>query len=48
MDIWDLKPGQATGGPFKQISTSVDGIAISEHMPMTAKTDASSLQLFVR
>ena len=37
MDIWDLKPGQATGGPFKQISTSVDGIAISEHMPMTAK-----------
>ena len=37
MDIWDLKPGQATGGPFQQISTSVDGIAISEHMPMTAK-----------
>ena len=37
MDIWDLKPGQATGGPFKQIATSVDGIAISEHMPMTAK-----------
>ena len=37
MDIWDLKPGQATGGPFKQISTSVDGIAISEHMPMTAR-----------
>ena len=29
MDIWDLKPGQATGGPFKQISTSADGIAIS-------------------
>ncbi|MBT3210616.1 MAG: DUF1501 domain-containing protein [Planctomycetaceae bacterium] len=37
MDIWDLKPGQATGGPFKQISTSADGIAISEHMPMTAR-----------
>ena len=37
MDIWDLKPGQATGGPFQQIATSADGIAISEHMPMTAK-----------
>jgi uncharacterized protein (DUF1501 family) len=37
MDIWDLKPGQATGGPFKQISTSADGIAISEHMPLTAQ-----------
>ena len=37
MDIWDLKPGQATGGPFKPISTSADGIAISEHMPLTAQ-----------
>ena len=37
MDIWDLKPGAATGGPFKQISTSADGIAICEHMPEMAK-----------
>jgi uncharacterized protein (DUF1501 family) len=37
MDIWDLKPGSATGGPFKQISTSADGIAICEHMPSMAK-----------
>jgi uncharacterized protein (DUF1501 family) len=37
MDIWDLKPGAATGGPFRQISTSADGVAISEHMPMMAK-----------
>jgi uncharacterized protein (DUF1501 family) len=37
MDIWDLKPGAPTGGPFKQISTSADGIAICEHMPMMAK-----------
>jgi hypothetical protein len=36
MDIWDLKPGAATGGPFKQISTSADGIAICEHMPLMA------------
>jgi hypothetical protein len=37
MDIWDLKPGAATGGPFKQIATSADGVAISEHMPLMAK-----------
>lgn len=37
MDIWDLKPGAATGGPFKQISTSADGVAISEHMPLMAQ-----------
>ena len=37
LDIWDLKPGTATGGPFKQISTSADGVAISEHMPRMAQ-----------
>jgi len=37
MDIWDLKPGAPTGGQFKQISTSADGIAICEHMPLMAK-----------
>lgn len=37
MDIWDLKPGAATGGPFKPISTSADGIQICEHMPQMAK-----------
>jgi hypothetical protein len=36
MDIWDLKPGASTGGPFQPISTSGD-VQISEHMPMTAK-----------
>src|SRR3954469_6084046 len=36
IDIWDLKPGAPTGGPFKQISTAGD-VQISEHMPMTAK-----------
>jgi len=36
IDIWDLKPGAATGGPFKQISTAGD-VQICEHMPMTAK-----------
>jgi uncharacterized protein (DUF1501 family) len=37
MDIWDLKPGAATGGPFKQIATTADGVAICEHMPLMAK-----------
>ena len=37
MDIWDLKPGAPTGGEFKQTSTSADGVAISEHMPLMAK-----------
>src|SRR6476646_6023263 len=35
MDIWDLKPGTATGGQFKPISTKGD-MQISEHMPLTA------------
>jgi uncharacterized protein (DUF1501 family) len=37
IDIWDLKPGAPTAGDFKPISTSVDGLEISEHMPMMAK-----------
>ena len=36
MDIWDLKPGAPTGGPFRPIATTGD-LEISEHMPMTAK-----------
>ena len=36
MDIWDLKPGANTGGPFKPISTNGD-VQICEHMPMMAQ-----------
>lgn len=36
MDIWDLKPGATTGGPFRPIRTSGD-VEICEHMPETAK-----------
>ncbi len=36
MDIWDLKPGAPTGGPFRPIRTAGD-VEISEHMPMTAQ-----------
>lgn len=37
IDLWDLKPGSPTGGPFKPINTSADGIQICEHLPMIAK-----------
>ena len=36
IDIWDLKPGAPTGGPFRPISTTGD-LQISEHMPLTAQ-----------
>ncbi len=37
MDLWDLKPGQPTGGEFKPIKTSASGVEISEVLPQTAK-----------
>jgi hypothetical protein len=37
IDMWDLKPGQANGGPYKEIATSVPGIKISEHLPKLAQ-----------
>src|SRR5918999_1584342 len=36
MDIWDVKPGTNTGGPFRTIRTSGDA-EIAEHMPLLAK-----------
>jgi hypothetical protein len=36
IDIWDLKPGRPTGGPFREINTRAQGVKISEHMPRTA------------
>src|SRR5262245_17332996 len=36
MDTFDLKPGHANGGQFKDIPTSVSGIRISEHLPKLA------------
>jgi uncharacterized protein (DUF1501 family) len=35
-DTFDLKPGHANGGPYKEIATSVPGIRISEHLPKLA------------
>jgi uncharacterized protein (DUF1501 family) len=37
IDMWDLKPGQPTGGPFKPIATSADGVQICEHLPLMAQ-----------
>ncbi|MHC2069109.1 DUF1501 domain-containing protein [Bremerella sp. T1] len=36
MDLWDLKPGTNTGGPFRPISTKGD-VQISEHLPKVAQ-----------
>ncbi len=36
MDLWDLKPGAATGGEFKPIQTAADGVEISEVLPTVA------------
>jgi hypothetical protein len=37
IDLWDLKPGHANGGSFKEIATAVPGVKISEHLPKLAK-----------
>src|SRR5215210_6123202 len=37
IDLWDLKPGHANGGPFKEIQTSAPGLKIGEHLPGVAK-----------
>src|SRR5262245_26451359 len=37
MDTFDLKPGHANGGLFKEIPTAVPGIKFSEHLPKLAK-----------
>jgi Protein of unknown function (DUF1501) len=36
IDLWDLKPGHANGGPYKEIDTAVAGIKIGEHLPKMA------------
>jgi uncharacterized protein (DUF1501 family) len=37
IDLWDLKSGTPTGGPFKPINTNADGVQICEHLPLIAK-----------
>src|SRR5215204_3777826 len=37
MDTFDLKPGHANGGPFKEIQTSAPGLKVCEHLPRVAR-----------
>jgi hypothetical protein len=37
IDLWDLKPEASTGGEFKPIKTSADGVQTSEILPSVAK-----------
>jgi hypothetical protein len=36
IDMWDLKPGHANGGPYRQINTTAPGLRIGEHLPRIA------------
>ncbi|MBV9125829.1 MAG: DUF1501 domain-containing protein, partial [Planctomycetes bacterium] len=36
IDIWDLKPGQPTGGESRPMKTAVSGIEINEMLPTVA------------
>lgn len=36
-DTFDLKPGHANGGPYKEIETAAPGVRISQHLPGLAK-----------
>ena len=37
LETFDVKPGQANGGPSREIATNVPGIRISEHLPQVAR-----------
>jgi hypothetical protein len=37
IDLWDLKPGHANGGSYKEIATAAPGVNIGEHLPGLAK-----------
>jgi hypothetical protein len=37
IDLWDLKPGHANGGPSKEIDTAAPGVRIGENLPGIAK-----------
>jgi len=37
IDIWDMKPGRPTGGEFRPIDSTADGVQICEHLPQTAQ-----------
>src|SRR5262249_30776694 len=37
IDLFDLKPGHANGGPYKERDTSAPGVKIGEHLPKIAE-----------
>ncbi len=37
MDTFDLKPGHANGGPFRELKTDIPGMQFSEHLPQLGK-----------
>jgi uncharacterized protein (DUF1501 family) len=37
MDTFDMKPGHANGGEFKEIATAAAGLRFTEHLPSLAK-----------
>lgn len=37
LDTWDTKPGVEQQGPTETLSTNVDGMTVSEHLPKMAK-----------
>ena len=45
IDMWDLKPGQANGGPFQEIETTAPGLRICEHLPKLAQNGKEFGQL---
>ena len=36
-DTFDMKPGHANGGPFREIDSRVPGISLCEHLPGIAQ-----------
>jgi hypothetical protein len=37
IDLWDLKPGHANGGPFTEIATKAPNLKIGQHLPKVAE-----------
>ncbi len=37
IDLFDLKPGHANGGPYKEIATAAPGLKFGEHLPKLAE-----------
>jgi hypothetical protein len=37
IDLWDLKPGHANGGPYSEIATKAPGLKIGQHLPKMAE-----------